>query len=344
MAGRFEGPKKEPTRNRIEWLQKATPEDIAEEGFRDLPHGVKHEMYALASVLIEQYHCKVKEILRENPEEVLETLREFSSIEDSLVTGALTVDGGEIGFDENRLSQVSEDSLGDSLRGENFFPMIYTQTFDKAFVAERSEFDTQTAAVYRRLGDLFYHTQSRMVFSSGQNGSRRRAQSVEGFIKSGVATAATESWHILVTLTQEYQKHFNQELTPEVTDALTADIKKILNQVASLHIADFDHFRKLSVEEGQPDLSQVAWNKIIEFSGTPPEVHLSLKKEYQNFSHHEEVERRECTQGCPGRDAVVQNQSGKKVNIIGDVFDFYKELAKRVLLPHQRLLVEKYDV
>ncbi len=283
--------------------------------------------------MIERYHLKTKDILRNDPEAILEALKNTFLINEEL-TEIFTLDENrQITFDSKSLEKVEPDVLESVLISEMIFPKIYMRAFDRSFVERREEFDAKEKAVYRRLADLFHKTQARIVVRENSV----RAQSVEGFIRAGVATAATESWNILLALTRQYQEEFHNLLTSEQLDALAPDIKKILNQTASLHIADFTYLRDLAVEADQPDLRQVAWDKILVFSGEGSQMHVGIRDVYKHLDEQER-ERRECAVGCPGRDAIVTNEDAKKVNVIGDVFDFHKELAKRVLLPNQGVL------
>ena len=332
MEGKFEMPKGIPTRKRREVIDTSSPDEIKAETFPKERHEVKHEMYAIASYLIERYHLKAKEMLQTNPEVVLQTLRD-AFVTNKEFAEALMLDDGQIGFDEAKLPQVNKAVLKEALISEMVFPNIYIRAFDRAFVEMRDQFNPKDKAVYQRLGDLFHKSQARIVVRA--NGVR--AQSVEGFIRSGVATAATESWHIILALTRKYNQEFHTELTEEQLDALTPDIKKILNQTASVNLADFTYLRDLALDGVSPDLKQVGWDKILVSSGEGPGLHLGIRDEFKQLDEQER-ERKECTVGCPGRDAIVINEEGKKVNVVGDVFDFHKDLAKRVLLPNQEVL------
>jgi hypothetical protein len=333
MEGKFDIPKSVPIRKRREALEATSPEAVKVEDFPKDKHEVKHEMYAIASFLIERYHSKAKDVLRDDPETLLASLRNTFLINEELAEAFVLDDSRQITFDSKSLEEVEPSVLEGALISEMVFPKIYMRAFDRSLVERRAEFDEQEKAIYQRLADLFHKTQARIVVRENSV----RAQSVEGFIRAGVATAATESWNILLALTRRYQEEFHTVLTEEQLDILAPDIKKILNQTASLHIADFTYLRDLAVEADQPDLRQVAWDKILIFSGEDSQMHLSIRDEYKHLDEQER-ERRECTVGCPGRDAIVTNEDGKKVNVIGDVFDFHKELAKRVLLPNQEVL------
>lgn len=334
MEGKFELPKTMPIRKRREALDGSPTEAIKVEEFPKEKHAVKHEMYAITSFLIERYHLKTKEILQVELGEILMSLRNAFAINEALAEALVLDESGQVTLDGEAIQKVGDDVLEKALVSEMVFPKIYIRAFDRAFVQKRNEFDEKEKAVYQRLGDLLHKSQARIVIR--QNGVR--AQSVEGFIGTGVATAATESWNILLALTRRYNQEFYMPLTNEQLDVLTPDIKKILNQTASLHIADFTYLRDLSLESGQPNLNQVAWDKILVFSGEGSGLHVTIGDEYRHLDEQER-ERRECTVGCPGRDAIVTNDDGKKVNVVGDVFDFHKELAKRVVLPHQKVLL-----
>ncbi|MCW1888472.1 MAG: hypothetical protein KIH67_002860 [Candidatus Moranbacteria bacterium] len=334
MEGKFEAPKAVPIRKRREALDKAPAEAVRTEEFPKEKHAVKHEAYAIASFLIERYHQKTKEVLQDESLEILTSLKGAFVINEEVARALVLDEHGQVTFDREVLWGIDDDTLEKVLMSEMVFPKIYMRAFDRAFVQKRNEFDEKEKAIYQRLGDLFHKSQARIVVRENSV----RAQSVEGFISAGVATAATESWNILLALTRKYNQEFHTPLTDEVLDALTSDIKKILNQTASLHIADFTYLRDLSVESLQLNLNQVAWDKILVFTEEGSGLRVSIRDEYKHLDEQER-ERRECTVGCPGRDAIVTNDEGKKVNVVGDVFDFHKELAKRVVLPNQGVLL-----
>lgn len=336
MEGKFEAPKSMSIRKRREVLDSAPTEVIKTEEFPKEKHAVKHEMYAIASFLIERYHQKTKEVLQEESLEILASLKGAFVINEEIAQALVLDEEGQVTLDREVLERVGDNTLEKVLRSEMVFPKIYMRAFDRAFVQKRNEFNEKEKAVYQRLGDLFHKSQARIVVRENSV----RAQSVEGFIGAGVATAATESWNILLALTKKYNQEFHIPLTDEKLDALTSDIKKILNQTASLHIADFTYLRDLSLESGQLNLNQVAWDKILVFSEEGSGLRVSIRDEYKHLDEQER-ERRECTVGCPGRDAIIENEEGKKVNVVGDVFDFHKELAKRVILPNQRVLLQE---
>lgn len=338
MENKFFLPEKgKPVRPRVEELKNIPEEDIRPETL-PIEHGVKHEMYALATFLIERYHEKAKEILGSNSEKSLYQLRSNSNIAEA-VSEALILKNGQISFDNVKIENIPEDDLVTAWKMETFFPSVYQQAFESAFSEEKKNFDARALAVHQRLSDLFHKTQVRLVVSPGSATHRLRAQSVEGFIKTGVVTATTETWNILLAVVEKYQQEFGELLTEERLESMSPDLKKILNQVASLHIADFEYLRNLKIEPGQPNPRQVAWDKILTFSGSGLETHVALKQEYKNLEQADRM-RKECTQGCPARDAIIVSDKGKKMNVIGDVFDFQRELFTRVVLPYQAILVE----
>ncbi len=338
MEGKFDAPKGIPTRKRREVMDTASPETLRVEAFPKEKHEVKHELYALASFLIERYHRKTLEVLYRCPDQSLRDLQDMF-IENRTFAEALVLDRGRIRLSSEALSEVSDDVVAQAFQSEMVFPRIYMRAFDRSFVAARDEFDDRSKAVYGRLSDLLYKSQARMVLGFGANGPRRRVQSIEGFIRSGVVTATTESWNIILAIIKKYNREFHEPLTEEVFDTLTPDVKKILNQVASLNLADLAYLRDLALEPGGVDLKQVGWDKILVFTGESDTLHLAIKEEYRHLDKQSR-ERKECTVGCPGRDAIIENEAGKKVNVVGDVYDFHQVLAKDILLPHQRVLID----
>ncbi len=336
--GFFQRPKGVPIRKRVLELGETEPAEIKRESL-PIEHGIKHEMYALSAFLMERYHVKARKILKEHPEEMLQSLKENFFLSES-ITGALVVEDGTLHFDKELLQNISEEDLRDAWTNEHVFPSIYRKAFDRAFVEERDDFDERAEAVYHRLNDIFYKTHARLVIRPGILLPKVRPQSVEGFIKTGVVTACTESWNILLAVMKLHHRKFGKNLTSQTLDVLSSDIKKILNQVASLHIADFESLRSLGLEPGQPNLRQVPWEKILIFPDAEPGTRLVLREEYKHLDN-EDQERKECTQGCPGREALIQNEEGRRVNMVGDIFDFHKELARNLVLPYQEFLRDK---
>lgn len=333
--GFFQQPKGVPIRKRVLELGETEPVEIKNEAL-PVEHGIKHEMYALSAFLMERYHMRARKILKEHPEEMLKNLRDNFFLSESIIK-ALVVEDGTLHFDKELIRQVDAEDLRDVWTNENVFPSIYRKAFDRAFVEERDEFDEREEAVYHRLNDIFYKTHARLVLRSGILFPKVRPQSVEGFIKTGVVTACTESWNILIAVMKLYHQKFEKNLTSQTLDVLSSDIKKILNQVASLHIADFESLRSLGLEPGQPNLRQVPWEKILIFPDNEPGTRLVIREEYKHLDN-DDHERKECTQGCPGREALIQNEEGRKVNMVGDILDFHKELARNLVLPYQEVL------
>ncbi len=313
----------EPLRPRIEELRQGIIE-------RE-PRTIKHEVYALSTEFITHVHQEALELFQEHPEIALQAInRKFSlGLGGNL---AHLDDEGHIIFDPEIARQIPDMFLAETLAHE--MPRLYIQLFEHALSARTFRSDDRISKIYDRLESVLKDTNFRGVTEEGE------ATPIETdiFILRGVHAGSVESWGVLVSLALKYQEHFEQPLTAGTLDYLSGDLKKILNRTAGLHIQDLTALTQYRHDEHPHSLQTTSWEKALYLNGTPEEPRIVLD---QNFlaeatrRYEDEAEYTECTQKCPALHAVVNDKDGGKTNIVGNLFDFQKEIAKSTLLPFQ---------
>lgn len=301
------------------------------------PQEVKHEIYALSTELITHLHEQALTLSQEHPEIALQSLNSklntFS--EESLVS---LDEQGRIILTPSVANQIPDMFLAELLAHE--MPTAYISLFEYALNSSDFRSDGRVAQIYDRLDTLLKETKFR--------GENREDQLVpietDVFIHRGVHTSSVESWGIIVSLVLKYQQQFEQPLTSEALESLSADLKKILNRTAGLHIQDLINFMQYRVEEHKHALQKTSWEKAILLEGTPSEPRVILDQSFVDAAGErfaEEVEYTECTQKCPALHGVTSDTGDKKMNVVSSVFEFQKELAKGILLPYQEALVRR---
>lgn len=325
-----------PIAKRIKSLEEQPGSNISSEPIPQGIEAVKHEAYALGAHLIGVYHSHVKKSLAEHPEELLEELQPLETLPHGLKIFSQDEKGNLVVNHEH--IKLLPQKLFSYHWSNNLFPKIYNNLFQKSFSTAKQNFSERDQAIYKRLEEVLVQEKFRRHLNKGIE----FGLSPETFLGRGVNTATFESWGILISSISRYQEHFGQKLTTEVLEKVTPALKQILTRVSSLHLADFVTFSRLGNSSG-PHGSPLGdvWNRMLLYSGSATDPKVEINPQFlQEWRASTADEYKEWQQGCPARDVRVEGSDGKKVSMIADVFDFYKDLAERVVLPHQELLLK----
>ncbi len=287
----------------------------------------KHEVYAVTGFLMEGLLNEVNDVLQNND---IVAVNAISIIQNECP--ALTFDGEKFSLSPGweTAGKLAYQSIW-NLRG---FLMYF---MNDVIAGEIGNLGKEEHRAFERLHFLVKEK------ARWNRGHEKKYKDGFSLLKAGVGTASEEAWGMMSVVPVIFYEQFGRDMTEAEFDQVMRSGGDTLLRIASLPIYNLSALG--SGEERKPEGYLKLAKERYTLTGEPGSLEISFQRSFLDKAHlHSwftnllKDNSKDPTLGCPVKSIAVEDKHGRMVNGIQGVVNFYADLAKQVILPHQQVL------